>query len=113
MIVRQGYYEGMTTSNEPGYYEDGEFGIRIENLCITVPKQTPYQFGGKKYLGFETVTMCPIATNMILFDRMTAEEISWLNEYHHQVFTKLSPLISQHFPAAWDYLVEKTKPLGF
>lgn len=44
-------------SNEPGYYEDGKFGIRIENLVVVQPAKTAYQFGGVKYLRFETLTM--------------------------------------------------------
>ncbi len=47
----------MTISNEPGYYEDGHFGIRIENICVTVKKDTPNNFMDKTYVGFETVSM--------------------------------------------------------
>ena len=47
----------MTISNEPGYYEDGGFGIRIENICVTVKKDTPNNFLGQTFLGFETVSL--------------------------------------------------------
>jgi len=47
----------MTVSNEPGYYEDGKYGIRIENIVLVKKVDTPNNFGGKGYLGFENVTM--------------------------------------------------------
>lgn len=47
----------MTVTNEPGYYEDGKFGIRIENVVLVREVKTPYNFGDKGYIGFETVTM--------------------------------------------------------
>ncbi|KAJ1409079.1 peptidase M24, structural domain-containing protein, partial [Ochromonadaceae sp. CCMP2298] len=80
-----GYFAGMTTSNEPGYYQDGHFGIRIENLCITVPKKTPFSFNDKQHVGFETVTLAPIALNMVDMGTLTPKEVQWLNEYHAQV----------------------------
>jgi Xaa-Pro aminopeptidase len=48
---------GMTLSNEPGYYEDGKYGIRIENIVLVREVKTPNNFGDKGYLGFEHVTM--------------------------------------------------------
>ena len=99
----------MTTSNEPGYYEDGNFGIRIENLCITVEKKTEHNFMGKRYLGFETVTMSPIATNLILTNMLTVEEITWLNAYHDKVRTLLTPYMQEFFPEALSYLIERTE----
>ncbi|CAN0157101.1 unnamed protein product, partial [Laminaria digitata] len=56
----EGIKVGMTTSNEPGYYEDGEFGVRIENVCICVEKATAHNFAGKRSCTFETITMAPI-----------------------------------------------------
>lgn len=101
----------MTISNEPGYYEDGEFGIRIESLCITVTKSTPNNFCGRKFLGFETVTMVPISTHLINMNLLSAREIEWINEYHRQVRESLSPLMNQLFPEAVEYLIEQTKPI--
>mmetsp|Transcript_24802 Transcript_24802/g.41323 ORF Transcript_24802/g.41323 Transcript_24802/m.41323 type:complete len:603 (+) Transcript_24802:36-1844(+) len=106
-----GYYAGMTTSNEPGYYEDGHFGIRIENLCITVPKPTPFNFMDKKYIGFETVTMSPIALNMVNIEQLNADEIRWLNDYHATVREKLTPYVQDLFPQAMEYLIQKTNPI--
>lgn len=101
----------MTTSNEPGYYEDGQFGIRIENLCITVPADTPNNFANRKFCKFETVTMCPIETNLLDLSLMTKDEMNWLNEYHKTVREKLLPTIQEMFPDVVDYLIEKTAPL--
>ena len=48
----------MTVTNEPGYYEDGKYGIRIENVLFVKEAKTPNNFGDKGFLGFENVTMC-------------------------------------------------------
>lgn len=103
---------GMTTSNEPGYYEDGNFGIRIENLAITVVKETENNFLGKKYVGFETVTMSPIATNLIDLPTLTDGEVAWLNDYHAKVRTLLMPHMEKTFPEAVAYLIERTAPVS-
>ena len=67
---------GMVTSNEPGFYKPDGFGIRIENLVITKASE----YAG--FLDFETVTMYPIATNLIDMDLMSKDHIKWLNDYH-------------------------------
>ncbi|KAL4254344.1 putative Xaa-Pro aminopeptidase P [Abortiporus biennis] len=84
---------GMTVSNEPGYYEDGKYGIRIENVVIVRKVETRNNFGNKGFLGFEHVTMCPIHKNLIEKDLMTAAEWKWLNDYHKEVYEKVSPLL--------------------
>lgn len=50
----QGFLPGMTISNEPGYYEEGAFGIRIENVCVTVEADVVHHFGGRRYCKLET-----------------------------------------------------------
>ncbi|KAJ7474540.1 putative Xaa-Pro aminopeptidase P [Mycena galericulata] len=84
---------GMTVSNEPGYYADGRFGIRIENIVLVREVKTPNNFGNKGYLGFEHVTMSPMQTKLIDKSLFTAEEVRWLNEYHAEVLEKVSPLL--------------------
>lgn len=79
---------GMLTSNEPGVYIDGSHGVRIENLMLVAPWSEGL-FGN--YYQFETVTLCPICTRGIIKSKLTAEEIDWLNNYHQQVYHKLSP----------------------
>ena len=82
---------GMLTSNEPGIYIEGKFGIRIENLVITIVKKVN-EYG--TFYGFETVTLCPISLDLIDVDMLTGDEKAWLNTYHKQVYEKLSPLLN-------------------
>ncbi|KAJ7245380.1 Creatinase/aminopeptidase [Mycena haematopus] len=94
---------GMTVSNEPGYYADGSFGIRIENIVLVRKVNTPKNFGDKGFLGFEHVTMCPIQTTLIDRSVFTAEEVRWLNGYHAEIFEKVSGLL-QSDPRALKWL---------
>ncbi len=82
---------GMVTSNEPGVYFEGKFGIRIENVVITVPHSTT-EFGD--FYRFETVSYCPIDINLIEIPLLTTAEKDWLNEYHQTVYEKLAPFLS-------------------
>eukprot|EP00752_Nemacystus_decipiens_P016215 g14500.t1 len=108
----QGIKVGMTTSNEPGYYEDGEFGLRIENICICVEKETRHNFAGKRSCTFETITMAPIQTKLIDATLLTAEERGWLDDYHATVLATLGPLLKDSDRDAYAYLVRETRPLG-
>ncbi len=85
--------ENMVISNEPGYYEDGKWGIRIENLVIVRPAKTPNNFGSKGYLTFEHLTLCPIQVSLVDADLLTREDKKWLNEYHDEVLAKVGPLL--------------------
>lgn len=76
---------GMLTSNEPGYYKEGEYGIRLENLIICKESEVP------GFLEHESLTLFPIDQKMMQVDLLTSEEISWLNTYHHRVFTEVAP----------------------
>lgn len=73
-------------SNEPGYYEDGKFGIRIENIIMV--KELFTGFGDKPYFGFEHVTMVPMCRNLIDATLLTEKEKQWLNDYHAEVLDK-------------------------
>ena len=77
----------MIVSNEPGYYEKGKFGIRIENLILV--KKT------KKILNFENLTMVPIDKSLIEKKLLTANEISWLDNYHAKVLNNLKNFMNQ------------------
>ena len=55
----------MVVSNEPGYYEDGAFGIRIENLLVIHEAETAFKFGGQPFFGFERLTLCPLQRKML------------------------------------------------
>ena len=94
-----------------GYYEEGSFGIRIETVCITVEAKVLNQFNGKKSCELETVTLAPIATNLIISNMLSLEETTWLNSYHKRVREILLPIITDTFPEAVHYLVERTQPI--
>ncbi len=81
------FKEGMIVSNEPGYYEDGKFGIRIENLLV-VKKD-------KKNLKFENLTMVPIDKSLINKKILEKKEVNWLNTYHMEVFNKLKKFMNK------------------
>ncbi len=97
---------GMITSNEPGLYLEGEYGIRTENLVVTVPWKTT---GFGEFYRFETMTLFPIDKTLLDLDAMTSEEIEWLNAYHAKVYTRLSPLLASD-EAAW--LEKKCAPVN-
>ena len=80
------FKEGMIVSNEPGYYEKGKFGIRIENL-IRVKKNT-------SGYAFDNLTMVPIDKSLINKKILKKQEINWLNKYHQNVFTKLKKFMN-------------------
>ena len=96
---------GMITSNEPGLYLAGEYGIRIENLILTV-KAKSTEFGD--FYAFETLTLCPVDTNLIDFSLLSSEETNWLNDYHQKVYNELSPLLNKK-EAEW--LKKRTKTI--
>ncbi|OBT78494.1 hypothetical protein VF21_01004 [Pseudogymnoascus sp. 05NY08] len=79
---------GNVISNEPGYYEDGSFGIRIENIIMVREAKTKHTFGEKPYLGFEHVTMVPYCRKLIDESLLTPKEKRWLNEYHADILAK-------------------------
>ena len=82
---------GMIMSNEPGYYESGQYGIRIENLVLVEQiEETPWG----KFLGFRNLTMCPIDIRAIDPKIMSIEEKKWLNDYHKEVYSSLSPYLN-------------------
>ncbi|XP_063474035.1 xaa-Pro aminopeptidase 1 isoform X10 [Symphalangus syndactylus] len=68
---------GMIVTDEPGYYEDGAFGIRIENVVLVVPVKTKYNFNNRGSLTFEPLTLVPIQTKMIDVDSLTDKEELW------------------------------------
>ncbi len=97
--------EGMVLSNEPGYYKPHHYGIRIENL-ILVRSQEMQQHYELSMLGFETLTLVPIDTRLIVIEMLTTAERQWLNDYHAQVRETLLPHLDTE-TAAW--LIEATE----
>jgi Xaa-Pro aminopeptidase len=102
---------GMVISNEPGYYEDGNFGIRIENLIevayVNPEDATPKDVDAteapkspkKKFFKFQKLTMIPIQKNLINLDIMTEEELDWLDAYHAEVLEKVGSRLDEGSPA--------------
>lgn len=96
---------GMITSNEPGIYRPGQWGVRIENLLLNVSAGSG-DFGA--FLRFETLTLCPIDTRCIDRSLMRQDEIDWLNDYHATVRTRLLPLVDG---AAKTWLIQRTEAI--
>jgi len=80
----------MLVTDEPGYYEDGAFGIRIENVLLVKKVETPNQFGGKPYYGFEHITFVPMESRLMDLNLLTDEEVTWINSYHEECWNKVS-----------------------
>jgi Xaa-Pro aminopeptidase len=87
--------QGMILSNEPGYYREGAFGIRLENLIVVQPA-TALQGGDpeREQLAFETLTFVPFDRRLIRSDMLSPGERDWLNAYHAEVLEKLAPRLS-------------------
>ena len=99
------FREGMTITDEPGLYLEGQFGVRIENTLLTIPYRST-EFGA--FLQFIPLTLCPIDTAPIDVTLLTDEELSWLNAYHDTVCATLAP----HLDAAEKLWLEAaTKPI--
>ena len=81
-------HAGMTVTDEPGIYLEGQFGVRIENVLLTQPWRET-DFG--RFLQFETLTLCPIDTAPLDISLLTPEELQWLNAYHQMVYDRLAP----------------------
>jgi Xaa-Pro aminopeptidase len=98
---------GMIISNEPGYYKTGEYGIRIENLVLVVPREI--EGAEKEMLGFETLTFAPIDRRLIDVDMLESEELVWLNCYHAHVLAKIGPTLNG---SDLDWLRQACAPIG-
>lgn len=102
---RQPLVPGMITSNEPGIYREGKFGIRHENLVLCVDAGRN-DFG--QWCRFETLTLCHFDTSIVIKELLDASEIEWLNAYNAKVFQMLSPRLPSEI-ARW--LRNKTLPI--
>lgn len=102
----QELFAGMILSNEPGYYKPGEFGIRIENLVLTLEREIERAEG--RYLGFDCLTFVPIDRTLIEKSLLTPSEIDWLDTYHAKVREIVAPQLAGD-DLAW--LEAQTAPL--
>ena len=82
----------MMLSNEPGYYKEGAYGIRCENLIVvTSPEEIR---GGEIAMhGFETLTLAPFDRRLVKRDLLSPGELAWLNAYHARVLTEIGPMV--------------------
>ena len=106
-----GFQKGMLTSNEPGYYEEGNFGCRIEDILITIDGNTPSRFGNKDYCAFQTATMVPKTTKLVDLNLIDDGELKFLNDYNMQVRNCLLKEMEASFPDSVEYLMKETEPL--
>jgi Xaa-Pro aminopeptidase len=98
-LVNQKLMPGMICSNEPGFYKEGQFGIRIENLVV-VTEALPVKGGERPMMGFETITLVPIDLNLVDVALLTESERAWLNAYHALVRETIAPLVDDE-TRAW------------
>ena len=84
--------EGMVFSNEPGYYSENQFGIRIENL-VTIKKK---DFNKKIFFKIETLTLAPYDMDLININLLSKQELSWIKNYHNDMYNKISPYLSNN-----------------
>ena len=93
---------GIILSNEPGFYKNGKYGIRIENLILVVKSKIP------GFLEFDTLTLYPYEIDLIDKEMLNKAQINWINKYHAKIYKKLSPKISK---AAKLWLKSKTRKI--
>ncbi len=98
---------GMIISNEPGYYKEGAYGIRIENLVLVTEPEKPAG-GDREVMAFETLTLVPIDRRLVLPAMLSPSEREWLNAYHARVAEIIAPELS---PADRNWLLAATAPL--
>ena len=93
-------------SNEPGFYREGEYGIRTENMMVCVKKEET-DFGA--FYGFNTLSLCPVDRKLINKTLMNQNELDWLNNYHLHVNKELKPLLRNELHP---FLDDLTKGIG-
>ncbi|KHG22947.1 putative Xaa-Pro aminopeptidase P [Gossypium arboreum] len=94
---------------EPGYYEDGNFGIRLENVLVIKEADTEFNFSDKGYLSFEHITWAPYQIKLIDLSILTPEEIQWLNRYHLKCREILGPYLDTN---EMEWLKKATEPVS-
>lgn len=99
---------GNVLSNEPGYYEDGNFGIRIENMMMVREVHTEHCFGGRLFLGFERVTMVPYCRRLIDVSLLSKDELAWLNSSNAEILGKMKPFFKED-DLAMTWLMRETQ----
>ncbi|KAM4622151.1 xaa-Pro aminopeptidase 2 [Polymixia lowei] len=102
------FRQGMFTSIEPGYYKDNDFGIRIEDVVVTVPVHTKY---GNNYLTFDTVSLVPYDRKLIDTSLLSPEQMQWLNTYYETIRKLMGPeLERQGLKMEKEWMFKNTEP---
>ncbi|XP_040428716.1 LOW QUALITY PROTEIN: xaa-Pro aminopeptidase 2 [Cygnus olor] len=102
---------GMFTSIEPGYYRDGEFGIRIEDIALVVEAQTKHPTGEEPFLTFEVVSLVPYDRNLIDVSLLSQEQIKYLNAHYETIRARVGPeLQRQQLEEEYRWLQRNTEP---
>ena len=100
--------EGMVLSNEPGYYKENSYGIRIENLILVKLSGSINSKEKSKMYEFETLTLVPIDKKLIDISILSQSEINWINKYHEEVFKRISKYLG---PKEKNWLIKATSKL--
>ncbi|MEM9842317.1 MAG: M24 family metallopeptidase C-terminal domain-containing protein, partial [Pseudomonadota bacterium] len=98
---------GMIVSNEPGYYKEGAYGIRIENLQYVTPPE-PIEGGDRPMLGFECLSFAPLARGLIETELLNPDERDWVDDYHQRVLAEIGPQLDSETA---DWLKQACAPL--
>ncbi|GIY59673.1 xaa-Pro aminopeptidase 1 [Caerostris extrusa] len=108
-----GLQPGMILSIEPGFYKDGDFGVRLENLAVVKEAETPHDFQKTGFITFEPLTLVPYQTKLIDPSLLNEKEIEWLNNYHATCQDIIGKLLKDQGKAeALEWLLKETQPLG-
>ncbi|KAL8180969.1 UNVERIFIED_CONTAM: Xaa-Pro aminopeptidase 2, partial [Gekko kuhli] len=105
--------KGMFTSIEPGYYQDGEFGIRLEDVVLVVEAETKHQVSETPYLTFKIISLVPYDRNLIDVQLLSQEQIQYLNSYYETIRRLVGPeLKGRQLHEEYSWLQENTKPFS-
>lgn len=106
-------YEGMFLSDEPGYYEDNSYGIRLETLVQVTEANVPNHFGNKKFLGFKPVTLVPFEPKLINYSSLSEAQIAFLNSYNQRCLSEVGPYLLnvRRNKEAYDWLAVRVDPI--
>ncbi|CAL1274817.1 unnamed protein product [Larinioides sclopetarius] len=108
-----GLQPGMILSIEPGFYEDGKFGIRLENLALVKEAETSHNFQNTGFITFEPLTLVPFQAKLIDPSLLTDKEIKWINDYHVNCKEVIGKILEEEGKTeALQWLLKETQPLG-
>ncbi|KAJ6663279.1 hypothetical protein lerEdw1_010415 [Lerista edwardsae] len=105
--------KGMFTSIEPGYYKDGEFGIRLEDVALVEEAKTKYNLTTEPYLTFRVVSLVPYARSLIDVSLLSQEQIQYLNSYYSRIREQIGPILQErNLKEEYQWLQQNTQPFS-